>query len=239
MPPSYPQTSGGPQKKTDSEGHGEKTASPPVDGLRTLLQMMNTLDEDASFNELASVMKEVETLREEVVSKETTIKELEMSREDDKKRYDSTHQAFIDQHHKHWTRLEGDRERLLNEATAMTETMQKSDDSRKVLEDERAQMQDEVDKLNKELKSSNAFGREERQKYLNLDRDLNAANDEIEQLKAESEKRDSEINKLKASKQSLEKNHDDMRQSLQTSENELESIRGLAVKLTKEHLTTT
>ena len=210
-----------------------------MEGLKTLFRAMNTLRQDTGFNGLASVMEEVETLREEVLSKETAIKELEMSREDDQKRYDSTIESFIDQHHKHCARLEGDRERLLNEATAMTETMQKSDDSRKVLEDERAQMQDEVDKLNKELKSSNAFGREERQKYLKLDRDLNAANDEIEQLEANSKKRDSEINKLKASKQSLEKNHDEMRQSLQTSENELESIRGLAVKLTKEHLTTT
>ena len=210
-----------------------------MEGLKTLFRAMNTLSQDTGFNELASVMEEVETLREEVVSKETAIKELEMSREDDQKRHDSTIESFIDQHRKHCTRLEGDRERLLNEATAMTETIQKSDDSRKVLEDQRAKMQDETAELKEGLKRRNALGREESQKNVKLERDLTVANDEIERLKANSNKKEGEINKLKESKMSLDEEHKAMRQWLQSSDEELERIRGLAVKLRKESLDTT
>ena len=121
----------------------------------------------------------------------------------------------------------------------MRQDIQKKDDSRKVLEDQQAQMQDEVAKLKEDLNSSNAFGREERQKYIKLERDFNAAEAEIQQLKTNFKQREGEIDKLKETKLSLEKRYDDMRQSQQSSNEELERIRGLAVNLRAEPLTTT
>jgi chromosome segregation ATPase len=100
-------------------------------------------------------------------------------------------------------------------------------------------MQAEVAKLKEDLNSSNTFGREERQKYLELERDFKAAEGEIDQLKADFRHRESEINKLRESKLSLEKRHNDMRQSLQSSDEELERLRGLAVELRTEPLATT
>jgi chromosome segregation ATPase len=239
MPPSHSQPSDGARNNLDSEAQGEQTASPPMNGLRTLCGAINTLKEDASYQELANFLKEVETLRMELESKETTIKQLELSKETDRKNFEFTNESLINEHHKHYTKLADHRERLANEATAMRESIQKKDDSQKVLEDQQAQMQDEVAKLKEDLNSSNAFGREERQKYLKLERDFNAAKDEIHQLKANFKYREGEINQLKETKLSLEKRHNDMRQSLQSSNEELERIRGLAVKLRAESLTTT
>ena len=236
MPPLHSQPSDG---SRNSEAQGKQSASPPMNGLRALFGAINTLEEDASYHELANVVKEVETLRMELESKETTIKQLELSKETDRKKFEFTNESLINEHHKHYAKLEDHREKLANETTAMRQDIQKKDDSRKVLEDQQAQMQDEVAKLKEDLNSSNAFGREERQKYIKLERDFNAAEAEIQQLKTNFKQREGEIDKLKETKLSLEKRYDDMRQSQQSSNEELERIRGLAVNLRAEPLTTT
>jgi chromosome segregation ATPase len=162
-----------------------------------------------------------------------------LSKEKDREKFELATESLVDEHHKHCTKLENHRDRLANEATAMRESIQRKDNSREVLEDQQAQMQAEVAKLKEDLNSSNTFGREERQKYLELERDFKAAEGEIDQLKADFRHRESEINKLRESKLSLEKRHNDIRQSLQSSDEELERLRGLAVELRTEPLATT
>jgi chromosome segregation ATPase len=239
MPSSQSQNSGGPRNDLNSIAQVENTASPPINGLRTLLGAINTLKEDTCYQELASVVKEVETLHIELGSKETTIKQLELSKEEERKKFELATESLVDEHHKHYTKLADHRDRLANEATTLRESVQKKDDSQKVLEDQKAQMQAEKAKLLEDLSSSNAFGREERQKYLTLERDFKAAKGEIDQLRADSRHREGEINKLKESKLSLEKRHNGMRQSLQSSDEELKRLRGLAVELRTETLATT
>lgn len=117
--------------------------------------------------------------------------------------------------------------------------MKQKNQSQKVLEEQQAQMQAEVAKSQEDLNSRIASAREERQRYLRLDQEFNAAKGEIEQLKADARDKAVEISKLKESKTSLEEKHYELRQSLQSSEQELERLQGMAVELKIEPLATT
>lgn len=239
MPPSESQPSSRPWDDLGGEVKGEQTTLPPKDGLKALLGAINALNEDTSYQELSIMVKETETLRMELESKEATIKELELGKEKVRETFAFTTTSLVDEHLKQCTKLESHRDGLANETTALKQTIQKRDDSRKELEDQQAQMRAEVTKLKQELNSSNAFGREERQKYLSLERDLKAAKGEIDRMKADFKHREEEITELKESKSSLERRHNDMRQSLQFSDQELKRLQGLAVELTTEPLNTT
>ena len=239
MPLSHPQPSGAPRNGLGIEVESEHTAAPPIDSLKALFGAMSILKEDTSYQELASVMEEVGTLRMQLKSKEATITQLESSNEKNRENFEFSTQSLVDEHHKHCTKLETHRDELANEANALRESIQKKDESRKVLENQHAQMQANVATLKKDLNSSNAFGREERQKYLHLEQDLKAAKGEIDRLKVDVRHGEVEITKLRESNMSLEKRHNDMRQLLQSSSQELERLRGLAVELKTETLTTT
>ena len=121
----------------------------------------------------------------------------------------------------------------------MRESIKERVESRKVLKDQQVQTPAEVTKLKARLNSSDASGREERQKYLKLERDLTAATTQIEQLKADSGHKEDEIDTLTGLYPSLEKRHDDMRQQLQSCNEELQRFQGLAVELGTETLATT
>ena len=239
MPPSQAKDPVSPRKDLNSDEQPGKAASPPMDGLKMLFGAINALKEDTSYRELASLVNEVEALRTELESKQTTIKQLELSKEEEGKKFESAKELLLDEHHKHYTKLKAHRDVLANEATALRETVQQRDESRKTLEDQHNQTQAEMAKLQEALNSSNAFVHEERQKYIKLERDFKTAKNEIGKLKADSRQKESEMNKLKESNLSLEKKHNDMRQSLNSSEEELERLRGLAVELRAEPLTTT
>ena len=239
MPPSQSQPSSGPRSDLGSEAEGGQTALLPMTGLQVLFGAINTLKEDASCQELASVLKEVETLRVELESRETTIKQLELVQEKDRENFAFSTKSLVNEHHKRCTELESHRDGLATETSALQAIIQKRNDSRKELEDQQVQTQAEVAKLKKDLNSSNAVGRDERQKYLKLERDFQAAKGEFGQLKADFKRREGEINKLRESELSLQKRHNDMHQSLQSSDKELERLRDLAVELKTEPLATT
>ena len=239
MPPPQSQHSVSPRNDPNSDNRGKQTALPPMNGLRTLFGAINALKEDTSYRELASVVNEVESLRNELESKQTIIDELELSKKEEQKKFEVFTESLVDKHHKHYTKLEAHRDGLANEATTLKESIQQKDDSRKVLEDQHTQTQAVIAKLQDDLNSSNAFVHDERQKYIKLERDLKVARSEIEKLKVDYRQKESEISKLKESKLLLEKTHNDMHQSLKSSDEELEHLRSLAVELTTEPLATT
>ena len=239
MPLLHPQPSGGPRNDLGTVVESEHTAAPPIDSLKALFGAINILKEDTSYQELASVVEEVGTLRMQLRSKEATIRQLESSKEKDREKFKFTTESLIDEHHKHCTKLETHRDELANEASTLRESIQTKDESRKVLEDQQAQMQADVTKLKEDLNSSNAFGREERKNYLHLEQDLKASKGEIDRLKVDVRHGEGEITKLRESNLSLEKRHNDMRQLLQSSSQELGRLRGLAVELKTETLTIT
>ena len=239
MPLSHPQPSGAPRNGLGIEVESEHAAAPPMDSLKALIGAISILKEDTSYQELTSIVNEVGALRMQLKSNEATIRQLESSKEKNRETFELSTQSLVDEHHKRCTKLETHRDELANEASALRESIQKKDESRKVLADQQAQMQADVAKLKDDLNSSNAFGREERQKYLHLEQDLKAAKSEIDRLKFDVRHGEVEITKLRESNQSLEKRHNDMRQLLQSSSQELGRLRGLAVELKTETLTTT
>jgi chromosome segregation ATPase len=239
MPPSHAQSSGGPQNALGIKFGGEQTATPPMDGLKTLIGAMSALNESAGYRELTHVLKEVESLRTELKTKESTIKQLEMGNQEAREKFAFANESLVDVRRKHCTELETERDDLAKEVTAMRETMKQKNQSQKVLEEQQAQMQAEVAKSQEDLNSRIASAREERQRYLRLDQEFNAAKGEIEQLKADARDKAVEISKLKESKTSLEEKHYELRQSLQSSEQELERLQGMAVELKIEPLATT
>ena len=239
MHPSHSHPSGGARNDLGGEGEREQTTTPTMEGLKALLGAINTLKQDSSYQQLTSVVKEVETLRTELESTEANIKQLELGKEKDREKFAFTTRSLVDEHDKQYTKLQSHRDGLANETSALRETIQKKDDSRKELENQQAQMQAEIAKLKEDVDRSNTFGREERQKYLKLERDFETAKDETERLKADVKHRDAEIAELRESKLSLEKRHNDMRQSLQSSGQQVKRLWGLAVELKTETLATT
>ena len=222
---------------TDGVTSGQ-TTSRLMEGLNNLFSAIKIVEKNAGFQELMSVLKDAQSLRSELDSKEVKVKQLEALTAQDRKLFVTSIERTVDEHRNRYLELEGHRDKLAEEAATTKDTVQKQQDACRALEDHKAQMQATIDKLKQDLEGSHNLLRDEKSKSYQLERELQAAKAETARIKTDAKSKEGEIAELKESRKTLGVKFNELRQSSQANAQQLQQLRSLAIELRSEPVAT-